>query len=528
MSNLSEITIFLFLGLEVVHPGHVWNTGFVLWSTLLCVVYRFCITFGLSLLINKYDKYRVRMISIDEMFLISYGGLRGAVCFSLVALLDNKEFVMKELFVSTTLFIIFFTVFFQGGTIKWLVKKLQVSLQEDPMEMILYQELNQHVQDHLMAGIEEIIGVSGKHHFREQFERLDQDYIRPVLLRDPKRCDFDEINQYYERLVMKEHYKNLRLCGASNLPRVGSSLRQIDSSNCLKILGNGLDVDEQRQLEKEEELKDRKRHKSQETAESLDTGSLWGKVLRHALASSKNQTTNWHHDKNFIGDEKRAFVGNLRQKYKKNLLLSSIQPKGTLERAHSWNESQGNQVKRRISDVHLNFPANVRSHTIDLSDESEPLTPIFSLNGEENLFDTVPEEERNLSTIPLLSNQKTMNYGGQRMIMQEKRSPSDKSESRRVQFDVQNVKLGKELDLEKSYKDVNKGNAEKTVDSPNGKSTQPLSLHSGHLLRQDAIKESESHLGESDVNILSKVADSDIPLLEMSTSKDSDTCKKSM
>jgi len=43
----------------------------------------------------------------------SYGGLRGAVCFSLVALLDEREFPMKDLFVTTTLFVIFFTVFIQ-------------------------------------------------------------------------------------------------------------------------------------------------------------------------------------------------------------------------------------------------------------------------------------------------------------------------------------------------------------------------------------------------------------------------------
>ena len=43
----------------------------------------------------------------------SYGGLRGAVCFSLVALLDEKEFHMKNMFVTTTLFVILFTVFIQ-------------------------------------------------------------------------------------------------------------------------------------------------------------------------------------------------------------------------------------------------------------------------------------------------------------------------------------------------------------------------------------------------------------------------------
>ena len=43
----------------------------------------------------------------------SYGGLRGAVCFSLVALLSEKEFPMMDMFLTTTLTVIFFTVFLQ-------------------------------------------------------------------------------------------------------------------------------------------------------------------------------------------------------------------------------------------------------------------------------------------------------------------------------------------------------------------------------------------------------------------------------
>lgn len=43
----------------------------------------------------------------------SYGGLRGAVCFSLVALLKKDDFPTKDLFITTALVVIFFTVFVQ-------------------------------------------------------------------------------------------------------------------------------------------------------------------------------------------------------------------------------------------------------------------------------------------------------------------------------------------------------------------------------------------------------------------------------
>lgn len=44
---------------------------------------------------------------------MSYGGLRGAVAYALVVLLDEKKVKEKQLFVSTTIIVIYFTVIFQ-------------------------------------------------------------------------------------------------------------------------------------------------------------------------------------------------------------------------------------------------------------------------------------------------------------------------------------------------------------------------------------------------------------------------------
>ncbi|ESO92914.1 hypothetical protein LOTGIDRAFT_120328, partial [Lottia gigantea] len=112
-STFSEVLIFLFLGLSFVRQTHVWHTGFILWTVLLCLVYRFIITFGMSFLINRLDTHRVRKIGLDEQFIIAYGGLRGAVCFSLVALLNPIEIPQKDLFLTATLSVIVFTGFVQ-------------------------------------------------------------------------------------------------------------------------------------------------------------------------------------------------------------------------------------------------------------------------------------------------------------------------------------------------------------------------------------------------------------------------------
>ncbi|BFZ00857.1 hypothetical protein BsWGS_03896 [Bradybaena similaris] len=227
ISNANEIIIFLFLGLSLVNDDHVWHTGFTIWTILLCLVYRFIITFAMSYAINKFDIYRVRKISVHEQFMISYGGLRGAVCFSLVALLDDNEVPRKNMFVTTTLAVIMFTVFIQGITIKPLVHLLRITLAPEKYQS-MYNELNTHITDHLMAGIEDIIGDHGRNHLREKLQHFDGKHLKPILqvAPDPKNT---RIIAYFENLLLKEHYRHLKLSGVKTpdvpkMPHVNTEL----------------------------------------------------------------------------------------------------------------------------------------------------------------------------------------------------------------------------------------------------------------------------------------------------------------
>jgi len=44
---------------------------------------------------------------------MSYGGLRGAVAFALVLLIDPKIVPLQPMFMTTTIAVVYFTVFFQ-------------------------------------------------------------------------------------------------------------------------------------------------------------------------------------------------------------------------------------------------------------------------------------------------------------------------------------------------------------------------------------------------------------------------------
>jgi len=72
------------------------------------------------------NRFRLQKLDNVEKFIMSYGGLRGAVAFALVLLIDPKKVKHQPLFVTATISVVYFTVFFQGITIKPLVKFLKV------------------------------------------------------------------------------------------------------------------------------------------------------------------------------------------------------------------------------------------------------------------------------------------------------------------------------------------------------------------------------------------------------------------
>lgn len=87
------------------------------------------------------------------------------------------------MFVTTTIAVIYFTVFVQGITIKPLVKILNVKRAEKKKPS-MNERIHERFIDHLMAGIEDIVGKTGNYNVRDKFKRFDNKFIRPLLIRD--------------------------------------------------------------------------------------------------------------------------------------------------------------------------------------------------------------------------------------------------------------------------------------------------------------------------------------------------------
>ncbi|XP_017006965.2 sodium/hydrogen exchanger 3 isoform X9 [Drosophila takahashii] len=205
LSSSAETIIFMFLGVATVNNMHVWNTWFVILTIAFCSVFR---VIGVILLSALANRFRLHKLSRVDQFVMSYGGLRGAVAFALVLLVDENVVKQKNMFVTTTIAVIYFTVFLQGITIKPLVKILNVK-RANKRKPTMNERIHERFMDHLMAGIEDIVGKTGNYNVRDKFKRFDNRFIRPLLIRDLKGAE-PKIIETYSKLTMRDAMEVMR------------------------------------------------------------------------------------------------------------------------------------------------------------------------------------------------------------------------------------------------------------------------------------------------------------------------------
>uniref|UniRef100_A0A452GIN0 Sodium/hydrogen exchanger n=1 Tax=Gopherus agassizii TaxID=38772 RepID=A0A452GIN0_9SAUR len=201
LASGSETIIFMFLGISAVNPDiWTWNTAFILLTLVFISVYR---VIGVVIQTWVLNHYRVVQLEIIDQVVMSYGGLRGAVAFALVALLDEKKVKEKNLFVSTTIIVVFFTVIFQGLTIKPLVQWLKVKKSEH-REPKLNEKLHGRAFDHILSAVEDISGQIGHNYLRDKWSNFDRKILSKVLMRRSAQKSRDQILNIFHELNLKD------------------------------------------------------------------------------------------------------------------------------------------------------------------------------------------------------------------------------------------------------------------------------------------------------------------------------------
>ncbi|XP_029070874.1 sodium/hydrogen exchanger 9 isoform X2 [Monodon monoceros] len=142
MNFLAENVIFCYMGLALfTFQNHIFNALFILGAFLAIFVARACNIYPLSFLLNLGRKHKIPW---NFQHIMMFSGLRGAIAFALA--IRNTESQPKQMMFTTTLLLVFFTVWvFGGGTtpmLTWLQIRVGVDPDEDQKEPSSHQEAN--------------------------------------------------------------------------------------------------------------------------------------------------------------------------------------------------------------------------------------------------------------------------------------------------------------------------------------------------------------------------------------------------
>ncbi|XP_072925968.1 sodium/hydrogen exchanger 5 isoform X2 [Hemitrygon akajei] len=201
LASSSETIIFMLLGISAVDTSKwTWDTSLVLFTLLFTFVFR-----AIGVILQSWVVNHFRLVPLDriDQVVMTYGGLRGAVAFALVILLNGQVIKAKDYFVATTITVIFFTVIVQGLTIKPLIKWLKVK-RSDHHKPTLNEELHERAFDHILAAVEDIVGHHGYHYWRDKWEQFDKKYLRQMLMRKSAYKIKDDIWDVYHKLNIRD------------------------------------------------------------------------------------------------------------------------------------------------------------------------------------------------------------------------------------------------------------------------------------------------------------------------------------
>lgn len=135
---------------------------------------------------------------------MAYGGLRGAVGFSLAEIIPSNN-PLQRAFLTCTLVVIFFTVFIQGGTIKVLVNKLKIK-RKAVKDKSVGGMVNNKTIDHVMFGVESITGRISRYTLLDAIRHFDENYVKIWLI---KKGTVHQIEKKLQDITLEEHYARL-------------------------------------------------------------------------------------------------------------------------------------------------------------------------------------------------------------------------------------------------------------------------------------------------------------------------------
>ena len=206
LSSTMDSVIFLYLGKALWGREESWSwnihTGFLCWTLVFCLVVRFIGVYFFTFFLNR---FRIKPINLQEQFIMAYGGLRGAVGFSLVISIQRDIVPSADMLVSTTLIVVMFTIWLQGGTIKPLVNILNIDKEAEEHKSLM-EELNDSMMEQMITGINQITGRYGFIYFQTKFFKFDEEVMMKIFCNPDQDHDMKKL---FEEIVLADHLENV-------------------------------------------------------------------------------------------------------------------------------------------------------------------------------------------------------------------------------------------------------------------------------------------------------------------------------
>ncbi|XP_066512172.1 sodium/hydrogen exchanger 5-like [Hoplias malabaricus] len=363
LASVAETIIFIFLGISAVDKSKwAWDTGLISCTLIFIFVFRAMGVVGQTWLLNKFRL--VPLEKIDQV-VMSYGGLRGAVAFALVVLLDGEQVKAKDYFVATTIIVVFFTVMFQGLTIKPLVKWLKVPRSTNRKPTI-NEEIHERAFDHILTAVEDIAGLNGYHHWRDKWEQFDKNYLSKLLMRKSVYRK-SELWEAYQKINIRDAISvidqggNILTSARLSLPSMASRTSFPEATNVTNYLrenGSGVCLD----LQVIDTNPGAKVQEETETHHVL-AGNLYKPRRRYQSHYSRHFMT--------AGDQERQE----REVFQRNMRSRLESFKSTHYKRHKKDRSQ---KKRRGSDAKEQDASDKPRRNVSWQDKDPVVVPLES------------------------------------------------------------------------------------------------------------------------------------------------------
>uniref|UniRef100_A0A8D2LLR2 Sodium/hydrogen exchanger n=1 Tax=Varanus komodoensis TaxID=61221 RepID=A0A8D2LLR2_VARKO len=130
MNFLAENVIFCYMGLALfTFQNHIFNALFIFGAIVAIFIARACNIYPISFILNLGRKQKIPR---NFQHMMMFSGLRGAIAFALA--IRDTESQPKQMMFTTTLLIVFFTVWVFGGGTTPMLAWLQIRVGIDPDE----------------------------------------------------------------------------------------------------------------------------------------------------------------------------------------------------------------------------------------------------------------------------------------------------------------------------------------------------------------------------------------------------------